>query len=469
MRRLLQGVTASTGGGYKREEVTFAEDGWARASSRKGHPYTSPAAGEEGVGAEEGQTLYPEGDYAEHDGEAEDLDYTQYYTEADGEKAAEGEGEDGDSGYLEAESPVAELEDEEAYDYSYEGAETQEGAAEDQEGTNGPYEEAEADYEDYGVDMEEKTGIEEEGDEAEASVEEEAAAEGRGEEEASQSLEPFTLSQIAQRVHVRRVEGKGRCLYTRNALAPGEVIFVERPVLVAVPSLNPELWDLLNELNGETAFELPPIWHLAALCSLTMLDEEAFNVCLDKWVPDEDSEPSQDVLRVTTSSPCSVCRTVPVDATIEQYVTFETAYADRLADTNKNDMPDAEMVYEQASRVFTRHWILFQLDTILFEGYRAAGDYESAYVHQMHRLEYVSAVLPLPSYSLAWLYEEMGDVLWSRVQAKGKPYANSRLRIAGRHFEDAYNLLYILCGPEHEYTTAAATKRNKIDELTTDV
>ena len=78
-------------------------------------------------------------------------------------------------------------------------------------------------------------------------------------------------------------------------------------------------------------------------------------------------------------------------------------------------------------------------------------------------------MLPLPSYSLAWLYEEMGDVLWSRIQAKGKPFADSRLRLAGRHFEDAYNLLYILCGPEHEYTAAAATKRNEIDELIADV
>lgn len=37
-------------------------------------------------------------------------------------------------------------------------------------------------------------------------------------------------------------------------------------------------------------------------------------------------------------------------------------------------------------------FFLLQLDTVLFEGYRAAGDYESAYVHQMRRLEYVSEV-----------------------------------------------------------------------------
>lgn len=479
------------------------------------------------------------------------------------------------------------------YGYAYSGGD----AAEEAEA----YEEAaEGDEE---VPNEDEYAVELQQGEEDLVNEEETAAAEQETETGETSLAPYSLAQIAKRVQVRHVEGKGRCLYTRSSLAPGEVIFIEKPVLVAVPSLNTELWELLTTLNNETAFELPPIWHLAALCSMTMLEEEGFKICMDKWVPDTEREPSDDVLRVcsylegdidpivyermllvwrynsfghhtetqglvlynrismmahsckatacwhygdddafvlrarislqrgdeitisyigdeelfkttnirrekvqgwlftcqcsrcsdpldpargfrcptcgtgtmyfktedeiTTSHPCTVCGAVPSDETIDQYITFETAYAERLADTNKSDMPDAEMVYEQATRVFTQHWILFQLDTILFEGYRAAGDYESAYVHQAHRLNYVTEVLPLASYSLAWLYEEMGDVLWSRIQSKGKPYADSRLRIAGRHFEDAYNLLYILCGSDHEYTAAAAAKRNKIDELAT--
>ncbi|CDJ41791.1 hypothetical protein ETH_00001240, partial [Eimeria tenella] len=108
------------------------------------------------------------------------------------------------------------------------------------------------------------------------------------------------------------------------------------------------------------------------------------------------------------------------------------------------------------------------LDTILFEGYRACGDYEAAYTHQLRRLEYVNAVMPVASYSLAWLHEELGDVLVSRQEAKGRPFRDSRLKLAGRHFEDAYNLLHILCGPAHEYTAAAAAKRNRVDELVPD-
>ncbi|CDJ65698.1 hypothetical protein, conserved [Eimeria necatrix] len=107
------------------------------------------------------------------------------------------------------------------------------------------------------------------------------------------------------------------------------------------------------------------------------------------------------------------------------------------------------------------------LDTILFEGYRACGDYEAAYTHQLRRLEYVNAVMPVASYSLAWLHEELGDVLVSRQQQRSS-CRDSRLRLAGRHFEDAYNLLHILCGPAHEYTAAAAAKRNQVDEMLPD-
>ncbi|KAL8446569.1 hypothetical protein Emed_005023 [Eimeria media] len=594
MRRLLQGVTSGTspgGGRPKREAVLFSEEGWARAASTPGYRHPTAAAAGEDETDEELQHEYPEAAYAEAEVEGEgETDYSHYYEDAaEAEKEEEAEAVD-----EEAYDPAYHIDGETAYEGYPEGEQAE--IAEDEEAADGLYaeEEVEADP-DWYVTAGEAEGEEEE----EEQVEEEAAEEeqvGEVEAEADDQtanlpLVPYTLGQIAKRVRVRHVEGKGRCLYTRSALAPGEVIFVEKPVLVAVPSLNPELWDLLTTLNEEAAFDLPPIWHLAALSSLTSLGEEGFKICMDKWVPETDREPSEDVLRVcsyiegeidphmyermllvwrynsfghhseaqglvlynrismmahsckatacwhygeddafvlrarvalqegdeitisyigddelfkstnvrrekvqgwlftcqcvrcatcgtgsmffktdddvTTSSPCTLCGTVPSEDTINEYVTFETAYAERLAETSKNDMPDAETVYEQATRVFTRHWILFQLDTILFEGYRAAGDYEAAYVHQTHRLNYVTEVLPLASYSLAWLYEEMGDVLWSRIQAKGKPYADSRLRMAGRHFEDAYNLLYILCGPDHEYTSAAASKRNKVDELTT--
>lgn len=282
MRRLLQGATGSSGRS-KREEVTFEEEGWAR--TRTGGDFAYPSATEEAAPEpEESQEYYAEGDYAEHEGEEEDFGYSHYYTAAEGEKEAEeAEGE------AEAEDYVNEGEEAEIdpYGYAYSGVDATEEAEGYEEAAEGA-EEAVADDE-YAVEHEEgEEGI----------AEEDTGAAQQETEAAETALVPYSLAQIASRVQVRQVEGKGRCLYTRSFLAPGEVIFIEKPVLVAVPSLNTELWELLTTLNNESAFELPPIWHLAALCSMTMLEEEGFRICMDKWVPDTERDPSEDVLRV---------------------------------------------------------------------------------------------------------------------------------------------------------------------------
>lgn len=288
MRRLLQGPSGASGAS-KREEVLFSEEGWARTGTSTGYEYTTddPAADDEV------QRYYTEGVYAEHEGEDERLAYTHYYTAAEGEKEGEEPEEEAEGeGYAVA-GEEAEI-DEEAYDYTYEAAEGEEAGDETQEYTSAAAYEGQEDENEYEVNLEEA----EEGAEGERASDDTTAETTQGGEVTEPSLTPFTLSQIARRVQVRHVEGKGRCLYTRNALVPGEVIFIEKPVLVAVPSINPELWELLTELNNETAFDLPPIWHLAALCSMTQLNEEGYQICMDKWVPDTDREPSEDVLRV---------------------------------------------------------------------------------------------------------------------------------------------------------------------------
>eukprot|EP01071_Lankesteria_metandrocarpae_P013147 Lankesteria_metandrocarpae@DN673_c0_g1_i1.p1 len=127
------------------------------------------------------------------------------------------------------------------------------------------------------------------------------AAEG----EAANCTEPdvYTPEMIAKEVHVKKTTAKGRCLYTKNAREPGDIIFVENPVMVAVPSLNKKLWTVLEELNEEKEFSLPPIWHLAALCSLTMLPKASRDIILDKWVPEPDAAASTDVMRVLSRLP----------------------------------------------------------------------------------------------------------------------------------------------------------------------
>jgi len=106
--------------------------------------------------------------------------------------------------------------------------------------------------------------------------------------------------QIDRAVEVRRVEGKGRCLFTRRALAPGTVVYKEEPLLVALPSLDAQLWDKLVKVNEDKPLELPPIWHFAALYSLQYMSQRDLHKCFDKCIPDPDeiAEPSPDVLRV---------------------------------------------------------------------------------------------------------------------------------------------------------------------------
>ncbi|CBZ55580.1 hypothetical protein NCLIV_060040 [Neospora caninum Liverpool] len=634
----------------KRRELNFDEEAWARTSTLDYSPYKLHRMQES-----EGTTQVSGDDYGEvspgeEAGEIEALDEhgeeEEYandsgdYYEADKaaggeEEAAEGYtyegGEEEDEYYYEDSSyqqgeegveeeaeeaevpedytvPTGEEDDAEeqggeyAYEYEYEGEgdyaeeEADKDLQETEWADGDGYEEAEVevgdDYEDAREGEEEEEGYGEVYEEEEHEEEEEATP--------ANPLAPYTLSQIATKVQVRHVPGKGRCLYTKHDLEPGAIIFVETPVLVAIPSLDEELWSALTEINDEEALELPPVWHLAAICSLTMLDDEKKQICLDKWVPDPDRPPSDDVLRVinraglevhpqlyermlmvwrynsfghhteqqglvlynrismmahscratacwhygeddafvlrarvklqagdeltisyigdddlfkstnvrrekvqgwlftcqcvrcaapvdnargfrcplcgtgamffktddeeTTSSACTICQALPTQETIQEYLDFEQAYVDRLAETDKSDVPDAELVYNQATRVFAQHWVLYQLNTILFEGYRDGGDHESASFHQMERIKYVSQVMPLASYTLAWLYEEMGDTMLNKAEESGPEIPAHKLNIISRHFEDAYNLLYILCGEDHDYTVAAGTKKTACEE-----
>lgn len=151
-----------------------------------------------------------------------------------------------------------------------------------------------------GAEEEQVFGGEEAVEEEEAELQPEDLQDGAADADGSQgeSLKPFSRREIERRVQVRTVEGKGRCLYTRGPRKPGEIIFVEQPLLVAVPALNAPLWELLTRLHEEQPLELPPIWHLAALCSLTEMEEDALAACLEKWVPDPEQEAGADVLRV---------------------------------------------------------------------------------------------------------------------------------------------------------------------------
>eukprot|EP00747_Dinoflagellata_sp_TGD_P022183 gnl/TRDRNA2_/TRDRNA2_128953_c2_seq1.p1 gnl/TRDRNA2_/TRDRNA2_128953_c2~~gnl/TRDRNA2_/TRDRNA2_128953_c2_seq1.p1 ORF type:complete len:123 (-),score=22.35 gnl/TRDRNA2_/TRDRNA2_128953_c2_seq1:305-673(-) len=50
----------------------------------------------------------------------------------------------------------------------------------------------------------------------------------------------WSLERIDTRVRIQSTQAKGRCLFTKVDLEPGEVIFVEKPLFVAKPSQAPQ-------------------------------------------------------------------------------------------------------------------------------------------------------------------------------------------------------------------------------------
>lgn len=427
---------------------------------------------------------------------------------------------------------------------------------------------------------------------------------------AAEQLEPYSLQQIDANVDVVYVPNKGRCVFAKKTFRPGDIIFIETPTLVAIPSIAPELWERLQELNAEAPFDLPPVWHLAALYALTQLSRNKQNVILDKWVPEPNRPPGKDVKRVlmatqlkvdpyryerflqawrynsfghhvetdglvlynrismiahdcsatatwhygdddafvlrarqfipqgdeitisyigdddllkathirqeklsswlftcqcsrcqdscdgargfrcpccgagttffrtekapddtiaegtTSATPCTLCNRTPSPKTIQKYLIFEDAYIARLDETDKTDLPDAELVYSEAQRVFNQHWVLHALDTVLFDAYRDASHWEAAATHQQHRIQYVSQVMPKASYSLAWLYEELGDMYSNTVStsfhSRSVPITGYQKNILAAQYETAMNILFVLCGSQHTYTLAAHRRLSQV-------
>ncbi|KAK9172947.1 SET domain protein [Cryptosporidium meleagridis] len=414
-------------------------------------------------------------------------------------------------------------------------------------------------------------------------------------------IQPWDLESIHENVEVRYTESKGRCLYARKCFNPGDIIFAESPLLVVTPELAPELSEFLEDMNSKETFTLPPLWHVAALCTLTMLEEEDKAICLDKWVPDPFAEPSYDVQKIientgidvdphlyertlnawrfnsfnhtsnngivlynvismmahncgasccwhygvdntfvlraktrlevgdeitisyisdddlfkcsktrrellsnwlfycqcercnnptdlsrglkcascgvgsmffkedengiTRSSRCSVCRSQPDREIIDSYTDLESQYVARLEETDKSDVEDVEAVYQEAQKVFTQHWIMYELDTMLFEAYKESQQFSFALSCLYNRLNFVRNVLPDCTYTLAWITEELGDIL-SILQDeyhKGKSKTNQEISAIQRYYYDTWCYLSILTGPNHHFTVAA---KNKYEAIT---
>eukprot|EP00746_Dinoflagellata_sp_MGD_P064207 gnl/MRDRNA2_/MRDRNA2_26839_c0_seq1.p1 gnl/MRDRNA2_/MRDRNA2_26839_c0~~gnl/MRDRNA2_/MRDRNA2_26839_c0_seq1.p1 ORF type:complete len:584 (-),score=50.74 gnl/MRDRNA2_/MRDRNA2_26839_c0_seq1:287-2038(-) len=113
----------------------------------------------------------------------------------------------------------------------------------------------------------------------------------------------WATDRIDRRVSIQKSSEKGRCLFTKDAIRSGEVVFVEKPIFVVRPSVAPVLWEALHKLDNNQKLEPGLNLHFAALASLFHLEKPAIQSILDKYVPDRDKEPGEGVMRVLAQLP----------------------------------------------------------------------------------------------------------------------------------------------------------------------
>mmetsp|Transcript_32829 Transcript_32829/g.94456 ORF Transcript_32829/g.94456 Transcript_32829/m.94456 type:complete len:668 (+) Transcript_32829:48-2051(+) len=120
--------------------------------------------------------------------------------------------------------------------------------------------------------------------------------------EPAEETQAWNTKRIDRRVNVQDTPDKGRCLYTNEVSDPGQVVFVEKPCLVALPGLSQNLWNHLTKMHEATPLQLGTVtFHFAALLSELQLDKTSIGVIMDKYVPDPDEEPGDDVVRIMQS------------------------------------------------------------------------------------------------------------------------------------------------------------------------
>lgn len=436
--------------------------------------------------------------------------------------------------------------------------------------------------------------------------------------EPTEDTAAWNTTRIDRLASVRLTKEKGRCLFTNEACEPGQVVFVERPTLVALPALSPKLWEHLQKLHEAQPLNLGTVtFHFAALMSHLQLDNASIEVILDKYVPEPDEEPGDDVIRILQSladmpdlldrpieprrlqrlvsawrynsfghhkedglvlynrismcahscdptccwsygdddafvlrarvalnrddeltisylqdedllkssmvrqgklqnwrftcactrcclrvdagrgfrcrrcrigilyyasalrrddnapgeerahdtpcakvppppSPakdglerCRVCSSAPSEQDTKTLLHLEEEYVTRVENLDKADVSDVETVYQAAIDIFERHWILYVMDTMLWEAYREKN-LPDAIEHQRRRVEFHEHYYCRPTFILAWCHEELGDCLQNQLAHRKWQYV--------QEYQRAYQMLTILCGTNHQYTSSPYNK-----------
>jgi len=162
------------------------------------------------------------------------------------------------------------------------------------------------------------------------------------------------------------------------------------------------------------------------------------------------------VVNPTTSGtlePCHVCTASPSQEEQQMLLQLEGEYVARVEGLDKTDVQDVETVYQASLEIFERHWILYVMDTMLWEAYKEKR-LPDAVEHQRRRIEFHEHYYCRPTFVLAWCHEELGDSLQNLFPAR-------RWHCA-QEFWRAAQMLVILCGSNHQYTASPYHKLHAV-------
>ncbi|XP_954031.1 uncharacterized protein TA06820 [Theileria annulata] len=173
-----------------------------------------------------------------------------------------------------------------------------------------------------------------------------------------------------------------------------------------------------------------------------------------------------------SSMQCELCGYQFTESEMNEYIELERAYVYRIDGIDKSNLMDILQVYDHAKNVFKQHWALYQLQTLLYDIYKEKSNFEQAKIYLMQRIHYVDKVILGPLYCVAFMHEEMADILTyicdldQNLSKIGNPNSDigALNMIMGYYFNSAA-LLSILCGYKHSYYHSVISKRYRIEEL----
>lgn len=92
------------------------------------------------------------------------------------------------------------------------------------------------------------------------------------------------------------------------------------------------------------------------------------------------------------STQCEMCGYKFTESETNEYIELERAYVYRIDGIEKSNLMDILQVYDHAKNVFSQHWALYQLQTLLYDIYKEKENFEQAKIYLMLRIHYVDKV-----------------------------------------------------------------------------